>query len=414
MNQLRSLVEHNHRKVAYGIIIVSSLFLLPAFGADIQNDLDLYHALSDRILAGLLPYRDFDYGYPPYVIPLLLLPRVFGGGNYSEGFIGFAFTADWALKLGLFFTGLRQSKTARALLPLLLYSTAIPFTRFFLLQRYDIFPAVVCLAALWMFCSQKFFFCGLTIAVGVGLKLYPALFVAPLSILAFRQGRSRTFLLGLALGLLPWLVLGLRLPWWRFAIIQSDRGLQVESLYASILWLGKLFGWWQINWTFTNTWFEIRGALATDWLPWTRVLLTATVLASLALTIWAAGYLVKPSLSQLARILLLPLLAFVAFNQVLSPQFLIWVLPLAVLTIFEGDLYIALSIALATILTPIIYPSLHGDYGKGLDRFETAVLLLRNLILVGVWIGLFHQLLCATRQNQKVETETASESAGHD
>ncbi|MDR3377435.1 MAG: glycosyltransferase family 87 protein [Verrucomicrobiae bacterium] len=399
MNQIRALVENHRGIVACGIIIASSLLLLPAFGAQIQSDLDLYSALSDRIFTGALPYCDFDYGYPPYAIPLFLLPRVFGDGCYSEGFIGFAFAADWVVKLSLLSIGFRQSKTVRALLPLLLYCLAIPFTRFFFLQRYDVFPAVVCVAALWLFCSQRFFFCGLAIAVGAGLKLYPALFLAPLLILSFRHGRSKAFVCGVALGLLPWSALSLCLPWWRFAQFQSDRGLQVESLYASILWLGKLAGWCQLNWTFTKTWFEIQGAVATDWLPWTRALLAATVLASLMLTILAACRLVRPSLSQLAGILLLPLLAFVAFNQALSPQYLIWVLPLAALTVFEGNSWPALAVALATVLTPIIYPSIHGNYATGLDSFETTVLLLRNLILVGVWIGLFLGILRAVRRN---------------
>jgi len=54
-------------------------------------------------------------------------------------------------------------------------------------------------------------------------------------------------------------------------------------------------------------------------------------------------------------------------------------------------------ITLATMLTPIIYPSLWGDYGAGLNLFETIVLLLRNLILVAVWVFLFWDLSCSLR-----------------
>lgn len=349
--------------------------------------------LSKRICTGALPYRDYDFGYPPYSTLLFLLPRFLAGGSYPAVFVGFAFAADWVLKLCLFSIGFQQSKTVLALLPLLLYCTAIPFMRFFILQRYDLFPALICLAGIWLFCLERPFFCGVAIAIGMGLKLYAALFLTPLLILAFRQGRSRAFVSGVAAGWLPLALLSCGLPWWRFAQFQLNRGLQVESLSASVLWLGKLFGWFQVNWTCTETCYEIQGAAVTDWLPWTRVLLAGTVLASLALAVWAAYRVAKPSLSQLAQILLLPLLAFVGFNQVLSPQYLTWVLALGVLTVFGGNLRTALGIALATILTPIIYPSIHGNYGSGLDLFETAVLLLRNLILVTLWIGLFYEVL---------------------
>jgi hypothetical protein len=130
-------------------------------------------------------------------------------------------------------------------------------------------------------------------------------------------------------------------------------------------------------------------------LPWARAVFAGTVAISMALATWAALRLEKPTASQLARVLLLPLLAFVAFNQVLSPQYMVWLLPLAALAVFDGRLWLGLAITLATMLTPIIYPSLYGDYGTGLNLFETVVLLLRNLILVAVWAGLFRGLCLA-------------------
>jgi hypothetical protein len=84
-------------------------------------------------------------------------------------------------------------------------------------------------------------------------------------------------------------------------------------------------------------------------------------------------------------LLLGPLLAFVAFNQVLSPQFMIWLLPLAALGTLEGNSWIVLGIPLATVLTPVIFPSFGGNYGRGLDSLETVVLITRNFILVAVW-----------------------------
>lgn len=391
--RLTNFLNHHLFGAAYGLMVISSLFLLPAFNADMQGDVTHYRGIANDLLKGILPYRDAVVEYPPYALPVFLLPRLFGDDNYLDGFIGFAFAADWAVKLCLFSIGFRQSKTARALLPLLLYCAAMPFTRFFLLQRYDLFPAAICLAAICWFCSQRFFLCGLALAVGVGMKLYPALFVPPLLVLVFRQGRWKSFVGGLVAGLWPLLLLSFYLPWWRFAQFQADRGLQVESLYASVLWLGNRLGWFHVNWVYTKMWFEVQGTAATTLLPWARALFTGSVLGSVAFAVWAARRLEKPSLPQLARILLLPLLAFVIFNQVFSPQYMIWLLPLAALTVFAGGGWIGLAIALATLLTPIIYPSWHGDYRSGLDLGEALVLCGRNLLLALVWAGLFRAIL---------------------
>jgi hypothetical protein len=64
---------------------------------------------------------------------------------------------------------------------------------------------------------------------------------------------------------------------------------------------------------------------------------------------------------------------------------MIWLLPLAALGTLEGNPWIVLGIPLATVLTPVIFPSFSGNYGRGLDSLETMVLITRNLILVAVW-----------------------------
>lgn len=392
------LVECHRFAVACIIIVLNPLFLIPALDTRIQNDVHLYQGVANDLLVGKMPYRDRVVEYPPYAIPLFLPPRIFGEDkNYLEGFMVFVLLADLEVKSLLFVLGAGQSETARSLLPLLLYCAAIPFVGYFFLQRYDVFPVLICLLAVWLFCSGRFTLCGLAIALGIGVKLYPVIFVPPLFVFAFRQNKWKQFALGLAGGLLPMALLGFYLPWWRFAQFQADRGLQVESLYASVLWLGKLLGLARVVWIYPNrkAWLEVQGAAASAVLPWARAMFAGTVAISMALATWAALRLEKPTASQLARVLLLPLLAFVAFNQVLSPQYMVWLLPLAALAVFDGRLWLGLAITLATMLTPIIYPSLYGDYVTGLNLFETIVLLLRNLILVAVWAWLFRGLCLA-------------------
>ena len=128
-------------------------------------------------------------------------------------------------------------------------------------------------------------------------------------------------------------------------------------MYASVLWLGKHCGLAKLDWVFVKAWFEVQGPLASATLPWARILFAAAVVLSVTMATVAGARLRKPSAARVARLLLVPLLGFVAWNQVLSPQFLVWILPLAALASLEGNRWPVVLLVPATIMTPIIYPS---------------------------------------------------------
>jgi hypothetical protein len=71
---------------------------------------------------------------------------------------------------------------------------------------------------------------------------------------------------------------------------------------------------------------------------------------------------------------------------------MVWILPIATLGLLEGSVTPIILLMLAAMVTHIIFPSFHGDYGNGLNLLETTVLVLRNLALVIAW-GL---LVCET------------------
>ncbi len=314
------ILTHHRFAIGCGIITLSSLVFIPAFNAGIQGDPVIYRGVANDLLKGVLPYRDRVLEYPPYSIPLFAFPRIFGVDAYFLTFMGMAFLADWAIKMLLLLLGIGRSTTARGLLPVLCYCLAVPFIHFFYLQRYDVWLAVICLAGVWLFSSRRYFLGGLAMALGIGLKVYPAVFVPPLLVLAVRQEKGRRFAAGLATGLLPIVLLSLALPWWRFAQFQGARGLQCESLYASVLWLGRLLGMPGVKWAAARAWQEVQGPSAVAVLPWARSLFFSSVCVSSGLAIWAAVRMEMPSAAKIARLLLIPLLAFIAFNVVPEPS----------------------------------------------------------------------------------------------
>ena len=121
---------------------------------------------------------------------------------------------------------------------------------------------------------------------------------------------------------------------------------------------------------------------------------TAT-LGSVALATWAAWRqrlssgedADTVSLSVTATLLLLPVTTFVAFSLVLSPQFHLWLAPLAALSLLArrrpdagvgtGALW---CIFFSTFLVPAFFPS--PTFDSGLDLGRTLVLVFRNVLLL--------------------------------
>jgi hypothetical protein len=385
------LVTRHRFAVGCGVITATSVLFVLSFGADIEADLVFYRGVANDLLKGVLPYRDRELGYPPYAIPIFVVPRILGEARYFLVFMGLVFVADWVTKMGLLVMGLGRSTTARGLLPVVCYSLSVPFIHYFYLQRYDVWPALICLLAVWLFSSGRHFLCGLALAVGIGLKVYPVVLVPPLLVLSLRERKGKRFVAGLSAGVVPLVILGLMLPWWRFAQFQGTRGLQCESLYASALWLGKFLGLPGVEWAAAQTWLEVQGRSAVAVLPWARAMFVGTVAISIVAATWAAARVERPSPAKTARLLLVPLLSFVAFNVVLSPQFMIWLLPLAALASLEGNPWPMFLIPLATMITPIFFPC--PEYGTGLNLWETVVLLLRNFMLIALWAMLMLELI---------------------
>jgi hypothetical protein len=153
----------------------------------------------------------------------------------------------------------------------------------------------------------------------------------------------------------------------------------------------------------------VHGALADVVLPWSRFWFLFSVGISTVLACWAAARSQKLSeyllpigvnaggkssgidqMSKIAELLLLPVLAFVIFNQVFSPQFMIWLLPLVAIVSVAGKPTMTVAVSLSAMLTPLFYPTFEYT-ATGLNVFQTLVLVTRNFILIGAWI-------CAIRE----------------
>lgn len=275
--------------------------------------------------------------------------------------------------------------------------------------RIDLLPAVAVLAALvWV--TRRPVAAGAAVAVGAATKLWPALLIVPMIGLTRTAMRRMIGFLaaGGTLGLASLIFFGWdrstsALTW------QSDRGLQIESIAATIPMLRHAFGpagRYHTELSVHNAW-EIYGPQVEFWQATTDVALVIAVLLTLLLG-WMIAFngagLPGRRLSSAAqeassllrtRAIVLAQLAIICTvivaNKTFSPQYVIWLAgPLAVLINVpapkqERSVSRTLAVlGLATaLLTHLVFPLNYYGLISELPAAGATVLLVgRNLVML--------------------------------
>ncbi|MEV7125125.1 glycosyltransferase 87 family protein [Streptomyces sp. NPDC093260] len=179
--------------------------------------------------------------------------------------------------------------------------------------NWDLLAVALTAAAMLMWSRGRSLAFGVLIGLATAAKLYPVLLLGPLLVLCWRAGRWREF--GSALGgaVVAWLVVNLPVMlfasdgWWQFYRFSHDRGVDFGSFWLI---------WSQESTDPPSTDFVNTGATL-------LMVLSALGIAALALTARR-----RPRFAQLAFLIVA---AFVLTNKVYSPQYVLWLVPLAVL-----------------------------------------------------------------------------------
>jgi hypothetical protein len=370
--------------MSVGLLILSAG--LPPDLREGSNDLSLYRQAGESILRGEVPYRDFFIEYPPGSLPAFVPPALFSASqaSYINLFslemaltlvVTLLLTALGARRLGGSGTWILPAATF-VLAALLLYPVAV--------TRYDAVVALTLgLAVFFATLGGRYLLLAYaSLGLGTAAKFVPLLAVLPLALT--RRGVARgcgVFLAVVALFFVPFALLGGRGLLQSFAY-QAERGLQVESLAASVL----MFLHSAESIAFEHGAFEVRGegaGLATSLTP----ILTLLLLAVTGFAMWwefrRCGGLEVGAFPRHAAALIL---AFMLGSRVLSPQYLIWLLPLVPLSAggLVGTIICVLFLA-ACFTTTLVFPIHYADLLS--FRYPGPELLVaRNLLLVTLWI----------------------------
>jgi hypothetical protein len=372
--------------MSVGLLVLSAG--LPRDLREGSNDLSLYRQAGESILRGEVPYRDFFIEYPPGSLPAFVPPALFSASQAS--FIDL-FSVEMALALvaTLLLTalGTRRLRGSGAwILPAATFALAAVLLYPVAVTRYDAVVALTLgLAVYFAALGGRYLpLAYASLGFGTAAKFVPALAVLPLALT--RRGAVRScavFLAVVALFFVPFAVLGGQGLLQTFTY-QAERGLQVESLAASVLIFLRSI----TSIVFEHGAFEVRGEgvdLASSFSP----LLTLLLLAVTGFAMWwefrRCGGLGVEAFPRHAAALIL---AFMLGSRVLSPQYMIWLLPLVPLSAggFVGVIICALFLA-ACFTTTLVFPIHYGDLLS--FRYPGPELLLaRNVLLIILWVSL--------------------------
>jgi hypothetical protein len=352
------------------------------------RDTPVYQDYGESILDSSVPYRDFDVEYPPAALPTFVLPAV--GSPSAHGYrarfdllmllCGAAALAAMAATLGAL-----RADGPRLLLALGLAAVAPILLGPVVLTRYDLWPAALAAASVAALCAGRHRLSLAVLGLAAAAKIYPAV-LAPLFVAhVWRRRGPHEAAVAAALAVAvaaavfaPFVVLAPGGVWHSVAE-QVTRPLQIESLGAALLLAAHhLFGL-GVHVETSHGSQNLAGSLpdavgaAEAWLG----------LAGLVvLWLWFAR---RPrDRETLVRASAAAVCLFVALGKVLSPQYMIWLIPLVPLVRGRRGLAAGALLVGALVLTQLWFPYLYWDLVFGTSAYEPTLVLVRDLVLLAL------------------------------
>jgi uncharacterized membrane protein len=224
--------------------------------------------------------------------------------------------------------------------------------------NFDALAAALATAGMLAWARKKPVLAGLLIGLGGATKLYPLFLLGPLLLLGLRAGKLPAALRTTLAAALAWAAVNLPIAllypagWREFFRLNTVRGADPDSLYNAL--------------SYFTGWPGFDGPLGPGQAPTVLNTVSAALfLACCAGIAWVA--LAAPTRPRVAQLSFLLVAAFLLTNKVWSPQYSLWLVPLAVLALPRWKVLLAWMTVDALVWVPRMFYYL-GVNNKGLPQ----------------------------------------------
>jgi uncharacterized membrane protein len=279
---------------------------------------------DERLDVGAVPYRDTAVEYPVLTGGFMLLSADLTRGvrawqdTWPALVVFGAITALLLSACGLLVTASTAQAARRRPYDAAIFALS-PLLIFHAFSNWDLLAMSLTSAALWAWSREKPVLSGTLIGLGAAAKLYPALLLVPLLVLAMRTRTYRAMAWAVVAAVVSWLAVNLPIAlayydgWKKFYTFSFERPAERSSVWAMFR-------------TLTDS--SVNASDAPYWVP-PGIAVFLLFLVAIVGVIWLGLRApVKPRLAQLA---FLAVLAFLLTTKVWSPQYSLWLVPLLAL-----------------------------------------------------------------------------------
>ena len=341
------------------------------------------------MLDGRIPYREFSLEYPPGALPAFVIPGLVPG-DYGFWFKAFQALCGAVAVGAVAYAGETLGLRGKRLWLAVGFAALAPLALGpLVLIRFDLWPTALAAVGLAAILRGRNGLGFGALALGTAAKLFPFVLV-PLGLLYVlkHEGLPATrralvwFGAVLAVVVLPFALLG---PGGlRFSVAQqSGRALQIESVGSALLLAAHELGAFSPHAAFASGSWNLTGGL-----PHAVGLIQTLVQILAVVAVWVAFARSRRTPMQLALAAAAAVVAFAVLGRVLSPQYLLWVVPLVALLAPRLRTAAGLLVV-GLLLTRAIYPARYD----ALVAFEATpiwLLVARDALLLtlGAQIGI--------------------------
>jgi uncharacterized membrane protein len=178
--------------------------------------------------------------------------------------------------------------------------------------NWDLWGIATMMLAIYWFDRKQYLYSGLVMALSISTKFLPIFLLIPIALILWRESKFKELIKYLAVVAATWIAINAPFAattptgWWRFFKLNLERGADWGSIWLALQQLGL---------SLTN-------------LNYLSILLLLIALASVAILFFELKY--TPTLASIAFIVMASVMVA---SKVYSPQFVLWLTPLAVIAL---------------------------------------------------------------------------------